>query len=83
MPPSQDEDVTDRAVDFLFDRLEIDPDVCLRNLFSLFERCPVRRQDGLMQYGMTGAYVRPMLDLSLRMETARCTADRCSPQEDS
>lgn len=137
--PPQDEDVTDRAVEFLFDRLELGPDVRLRDLFGLFERCPVLlqvyrrfyaqeicadaalgpvpddeksnwrflelrhswdfnshtreysevrrlhltgvgelpehspyrsdRQDGLMQYGMTGAYVRPMLDLPLRMET--------------
>ena len=36
----QDEDVTDRAVEFLFDRLELGPDVRLRDLFGLFERCP-------------------------------------------
>ena len=38
--PPQDEDVTDRAVEFLFDRLELGPDVRLRDLFGLFERCP-------------------------------------------
>lgn len=36
----QDEDVTDRAVEFLFDRLELGPDVRLRDLFGLFERIP-------------------------------------------
>ncbi len=36
----QDEDVTDRAVEFLFDQLELGPDVRLRDLFGLFERCP-------------------------------------------
>ena len=40
----QDEDVTDRAVEFLFDRLELGPDVRLRDLFGLFERCPVLLQ---------------------------------------
>jgi hypothetical protein len=38
--PLHDEDVTDRAVEFLFDRLELGPDVRLRDLFGLFERCP-------------------------------------------
>lgn len=36
----QEEDVTDRAVEFLFDRLEIGPDVHMSDLFALFERCP-------------------------------------------
>lgn len=36
----QEEDITDRAVEFLFERLELDPDVRLRDLFGLFERCP-------------------------------------------
>lgn len=36
----QEEDVTDRAVEFLFDRLEIGPDVHLSDLLALFERCP-------------------------------------------
>lgn len=38
--PPQDEDVTDRAVEFLFDRLALRPEVRLRDLFGLFERCP-------------------------------------------
>ena len=38
--PLQNEDITDRAVEFLFDRLELGPDVRLRDLFGLFERCP-------------------------------------------
>ncbi len=38
--PPQKEDVTDHAVEFLFDRLELGPDVRLRDLFGLFERCP-------------------------------------------
>ena len=38
--PPQDEDVTDRAVEFLFDRLELGPDVRLSDLFGLFECCP-------------------------------------------
>lgn len=38
--PPHDEDVTDHAVEFLFDRLELGPDVRLRDLFGLFERCP-------------------------------------------
>jgi hypothetical protein len=38
--PPQEEDVTDRAVEFLFDRLELRPEVRLRDLFGLFERCP-------------------------------------------
>ena len=38
--PPHDEDVTERAVEFLFDRLELGPDVRLRDLFGLFERCP-------------------------------------------
>ncbi len=137
--PPHDEDVTDRAVEFLFDQLELGPDVRLRDLFGLFERCPallqvyrrfyaqelcadaalgpvpdseksdllflelshswdfnshtreyseVRRlhltgigalpehsefrsdrKDGLMKYGLTGSYVRPMLDLPVRLET--------------
>ena len=38
--PPQDEDVTERAVEFLFDRLVLGPDLRLRDLFCLFERCP-------------------------------------------
>lgn len=38
--PPQDEDVTERAVEFLFDRLVLDPDLRLRDLLRLFERCP-------------------------------------------
>lgn len=37
--PPQDEDVTDRAVEFLFDRLTLTPDLRVRDLFGLFERC--------------------------------------------
>ncbi len=36
----QDEDVTERAVEFLFDQLLLGPDLRLRDLFGLFERCP-------------------------------------------
>jgi len=38
--PPQDEDVTERAVEFLFDRLVLGPDLRLRDLLGLFERCP-------------------------------------------
>lgn len=38
--PPQDEDVTEHAVAFLFDRLELGVDVRLRDLLGLFERCP-------------------------------------------
>lgn len=38
--PPQDEDVTERAVEFLFDRLVLGPDLRLRDLLCLFERCP-------------------------------------------
>ena len=42
--PPHDEDVTDRAIEFLFDRLELGPDVRLRDLFDLFEHCPALLQ---------------------------------------
>ena len=38
--PLQNEDITDRAVEFLFDSLELGPDVRLYDLFGLFQRCP-------------------------------------------
>jgi hypothetical protein len=38
--PQHEEDVTTRAVEFLFDRLVLGPDVRLRDLFGLFEHCP-------------------------------------------
>lgn len=38
--PPYDEDVTDRAVEFLFDRLVLTPELRLRDLFGLFECCP-------------------------------------------
>lgn len=36
----RDEDITERAVEFLFDQLVLGADLRLRDLFGLFDRCP-------------------------------------------
>lgn len=38
--PPHEEDITARAVEFLFDPLELAPELRLRDLFGLFEQCP-------------------------------------------